>query len=70
MPTMKIDGQLYKAMVTNGAHLLGVNYKEIDSLNVFPVPDGDTGTNMRMTIDAGVQNVRDLEEKSIYLIKK
>ncbi len=70
MPTMKIDGQLYKAMVTNGAHLLGVNYKEIDSLNVFPVPDGDTGTNMRMTIDAGVQNVRDLEEKSIYLMAK
>ena len=47
-----------------------MNYQKIDALNVFPVPDGDTGTNMKMTIEAGVNEIRDLKEKNIYEISK
>ena len=70
MATNRIDGLMYKTMVTNGATLLRNNYKEIDALNVFPVPDGDTGTNMRMTIEGGVKEISSFEEKSIYLMAK
>ena len=66
MPTFKINGELYKQLVTFGAKNLRANYKTIDSLNVFPVPDGDTGTNMRMTIDAGANAIKDLNEESVY----
>jgi dihydroxyacetone kinase-like predicted kinase len=41
-----IDGSKLKDMFRSGAAFLEQKKKEIDSLNVFPVPDGDTGTNM------------------------
>lgn len=59
MATLKINGELYKQLVISGAANLRANYKYVDSLNVFPVPDGDTGTNMRMTIEAGVSSIKD-----------
>lgn len=65
-----IDGELFKQLVINGAANLSVNYKEVDALNVFPVPDGDTGTNMRMTIEAGANEIKQLDSKSIYEISK
>ena len=43
-------------MIENGAIHLGNHYTDIDALNVFPVPDGDTGTNMSMTFSAGVKD--------------
>ncbi|MFA7589751.1 MAG: DAK2 domain-containing protein, partial [Acholeplasmataceae bacterium] len=46
------------------------NHKEIDHLNVFPVPDGDTGTNMQMTMMAGVKEVNNLESHSIIDVSK
>lgn len=61
MATLKINGELYKQLVISGAANLRANYKYVDSLNVFPVPDGDTGTNMRMTIEAGVSSIKDEE---------
>lgn len=70
MEIMKVDGALYKKLVTNGAASLRANYKYVDALNVFPVPDGDTGTNMRMTIEAGVAEVKNVEENSIYEMSK
>lgn len=70
MQHLKIDGQLYKTLVINGAANLSVHYQEVDALNVFPVPDGDTGTNMRMTIEAGANAIKNLEENSIYDIAK
>lgn len=70
MSTMKIDGPLFRTLITNGAANLRVNYKTVDALNVFPVPDGDTGTNMRMTIEAGVNEISNFEEKSIYEMSK
>ena len=70
MPTFKVNGELYKQLVISGAKNLRVNYKAIDALNVFPVPDGDTGTNMRMTIDAGANAVKDVNEESVYEVSK
>ena len=52
-----ITGKLFKEMVLCGANTLHNNYPEIDALNVFPVPDGDTGTNMSLTFLAGAKEV-------------
>ena len=50
-----INGQIFKDMLASGANLLTNKFSEIDALNVFPVPDGDTGTNMSLTFNAGVK---------------
>lgn len=50
-----INGQILKDMLASGANLLSNKFSEIDALNVFPVPDGDTGTNMSLTFNAGVK---------------
>ena len=65
-----LDGQGYKDIVTNGCASLRKNYKEIDALNVFPVPDGDTGINMRMTIESGANEIKNNEDNSIYNVAK
>jgi len=50
--TQQISGELYKKMIINAAAAIENNKQEINDLNVFPVPDGDTGTNMSLTIGA------------------
>lgn len=70
MQINKIDGILYKTMVVNGAENLKKEYQRIDALNVFPVPDGDTGINMKMTIEGGVSEILDLDERNIYDVSK
>ncbi len=65
-----ISGSLFKKMVTNGAINLKNNHQEINHLNVFPVPDGDTGTNMQMTMMAGIKEVSTLDSKSIVDVSK
>jgi len=50
--TEYISGELFKNMVINAAAAIENNKQEINDLNVFPVPDGDTGTNMSLTISA------------------
>ena len=55
---MKITGSLYRSMAESGAALLSNNMEEINNLNVFPVPDGDTGINMSLTMST-VGNVAD-----------
>lgn len=52
----KLNAQGFKAMLESGANHLTNRYREIDQLNVFPVPDGDTGTNMSLTFSAGVKD--------------
>ena len=52
-----LTGKLFKEMVLCGANTLHNNHPEIDALNVFPVPDGDTGTNMSMTFNAGAAEI-------------
>ncbi len=58
MKEMTINGALLKEMFLTGAALLEKNKAHIDSLNVFPVPDGDTGTNMSMTMQSAVREIK------------
>lgn len=61
----KISGALFKRMVLHGAASVTAQKQAINDLNVFPVPDGDTGTNMSMTIAAAVTELRKCEPESI-----
>ncbi len=54
----KIDVRLWQGMLTGGYINLKRNMTVVDELNVFPVPDGDTGKNMTMTIEGGVSGTR------------
>ncbi|NJP36397.1 DAK2 domain-containing protein [Alkalicoccus luteus] len=58
-----INGKKLAAMMQEGAANLSANSQRIDALNVFPVPDGDTGTNMNLTITSGIQEVKNNEQK-------
>lgn len=51
------DGQQLKTLTTAGLHWLASNYQHVNELNVFPVPDGDTGDNMRMTMENAYKEV-------------
>lgn len=53
-----IDGNRFAEMIFHGANNLSRNAEYVDSLNVFPVPDGDTGTNMNLSIQSGAKEVR------------
>ena len=53
MPGKTLNGLLYRKMIALGAQRLSDNRKTINDLNVFPIPDGDTGDNMYMTINTG-----------------
>ena len=55
MKTISIDGATFLAMAKQGAARLFANRQAINDLNVFPIPDGDTGDNMYMTISSGCQ---------------
>lgn len=66
----KLNGEQFKELVTNGAKNLRLNIEEVDSLNVFPVPDGDTGTNMTRTIEGGIDAVKSLNEKNLGVLGK
>ncbi len=52
-----INGAMLRKMLLNGAKLLDINKDHVDALNVFPVPDGDTGTNMSLTLFAAAKEV-------------
>ncbi len=65
MSVVSIDVSLFRKMVTNGAINLKNNHAEVDALNVFPVPDGDTGTNMSMTVTSGIRELENCETSSI-----
>ena len=58
----KIDGQLFKTLLLSAANNLTNHQKMVDDLNVFPVPDGDTGTNMSMTIQAVKKELEHMDE--------
>ncbi|EYE89288.1 hypothetical protein Q428_03160 [Fervidicella metallireducens AeB] len=61
-----IDGQLLKEMIVSGAYELENNKEMVNALNVFPVPDGDTGTNMSATMMAAANEVLNKKSTSIY----
>lgn len=53
-----INGATFAKMVISASKLLDVNREQIDTLNVFPVPDGDTGTNMSLTMQSAIKELR------------
>ena len=63
MRTMKLDGILFRNMCKGGLDAILAVEKKVNSLNVFPVPDGDTGTNMKLTLEHGVND--SFEEENI-----
>ncbi len=66
----KINGLLFKQMLESGMNNLSNHSAEIDALNVFPVPDGDTGTNMHLTVSNGVKEALKTESNSVGVIAK
>ena len=60
-----VDGVMLRKMILAGASLLDDNRKYVDSLNVFPVPDGDTGTNMSMTMKSVVNEINNCQVNDI-----
>lgn len=60
-----IDAQLLREMLNAGAALLEKNIEAVNALNVFPVPDGDTGTNMSMTMMSAVREANSHEFQSV-----
>ncbi|MFS1513263.1 DAK2 domain-containing protein [Chengkuizengella sp. SCS-71B] len=58
MSKVFINGTDFMNMVLSGASVLHSNVEKINSLNVFPVPDGDTGTNMNMTLTSGIEYIQ------------
>ena len=65
MSVFSIDGLLLKKMLLAGAGLLQRKKEIVDSLNVFPVPDGDTGTNMSLTMISAVNEINKVSEPSV-----
>lgn len=65
-----INGIMLKQMIISGANNLFNCYPEVDALNVFPVPDGDTGTNMNLTMSSGSKEIQNRTDEGVYDIAK
>lgn len=65
MDKRKITGEIFEQAVVNGCLNLKANIKTVNDLNVFPIPDGDTGENMYMTISGGVDYMKAERKTSI-----
>lgn len=65
MSIIELDAKALKEAFISGLLNLKEHKEEVDSLNVFPVPDGDTGTNMVMTLESGTNAVKDVETERI-----
>ena len=61
----KINGEQFKELTLYGALNLKAHFEEVDKLNVFPVPDGDTGTNMLRTIQGGISALEKEQKKNL-----
>src|SRR5947209_15943847 len=58
-PPSSVDGPLFKQALLGSLNWLAANQEEVNRLNVFPVPDGDTGTNMLLTLQSAVEDIKD-----------
>ncbi len=65
-----VDGQLFKRALLGSLNWLAANHEEVNRLNVFPVPDGDTGTNMLLTLQSAVEDVKESNAAEISKIAK
>lgn len=70
MSPREIDGNLMKLIITNGSIKLKNNHQYINDLNVFPVPDGDTGSNMQSTMMSGVKAIESLNDEPVEKVGK
>jgi len=70
MPITECDGRLFKEALLGSLAWLTLNRDEVDALNVFPVPDGDTGTNMLLTLQAAVDDLRDQDDSDLSRMAK
>ncbi len=66
MPNSYLSGELFFKMLKGGAANLSKNAQTVNDLNVFPIPDGDTGDNMLMTIEAGARALEGVRELPLY----
>jgi len=60
-----LDGEAFRELVFSAQEHLSLHKKEIDALNVFPVPDGDTGTNMSLTLSSAAESLRRCEDLTL-----
>ena len=67
MSTKRINGIHLERMLKNGLAFLQQHEEEVNRLNVFPVPDGDTGTNMVLTLGNGIRYAKSSEDAGAYL---
>ena len=65
-----LNGQSLKTILISGSNNLYNHYPEVDALNVFPVPDGDTGMNMNLTLTSGSKEISNRSDESAYEIAK
>jgi DAK2 domain fusion protein YloV len=66
----QLGGYLFAKMLRGGASELHANTEEVNKLNVFPVPDGDTGDNMTMTIESGVASLDNIDTDDLAEVLK
>src|SRR6267378_8426797 len=65
-----VDGPLFKQALLGSLVWLSANHEEANRLNVFPVPDGDTGTNMLLTLQSAVEDIKDSNAAEVSKIAK
>ncbi|ALC81022.1 MULTISPECIES: DAK2 domain-containing protein [Bacillus] len=70
MAIERLDGKAFADMILSGAHNLSQNADVVDALNVFPVPDGDTGTNMNLSMTSGAKEVEMTDSDHIGQVAK
>ena len=65
-----VDGPVFKRALLGSLSWLATNHEEVNRLNVFPVPDGDTGTNMLLTLQSAVEDVKESNAAEVSKIAK
>src|SRR5690348_3442264 len=65
-----VDGPTFKRALLGSLSWLAANHEEVNRLNVFPVPDGDTGTNMLLTLQSAVEDVKESNAAEVSKIAK
>ncbi|HEV1992621.1 MAG TPA: DAK2 domain-containing protein, partial [Candidatus Dormibacteraeota bacterium] len=65
-----VDGPVFKRALLGSLSWLSANHEEANRLNVFPVPDGDTGTNMLLTLQSAVEDIKESDAAEVSKIAK
>src|SRR6266508_3193725 len=65
-----VDGPLFKRALLGSLQWLASNHEEVNRLNVFPVPDGDTGTNMLLTLQSAVEDIKESAASEVSKIAR